>query len=210
MLDFIRLNGKKFLRFLRSLKDIKTHMRITEADEIARRYLVMNGFDGILTVLGLIVGAYSVGNIDPRIIIGAGIGTVFALGISGISGSYMAEKAERKRKLLMLEKAMLKSLDNSMISEASTTIPILTALINGLSPAVGGFVVLSPFILSIFGYFPIEYAFYASIGLTMLSLFLIGVFIGRISKENVVLHGFKMALIGLATAAIILFLKDLY
>ena len=48
--------------------------KILALDTIARRYLVMNSFDGVLTIIGILIGAYSVGINDSRIIIAAGLG----------------------------------------------------------------------------------------------------------------------------------------
>jgi len=43
--------------------------------KIARRYLVMNSFDGVLTILGVVVGTYMADEIThPSIVLSAGFG----------------------------------------------------------------------------------------------------------------------------------------
>jgi predicted membrane protein (TIGR00267 family) len=66
---------------------------------IARRCFVKNGFDGSMTMLGIIVGAWVVNATQTEIIVTSGLGACLAMGISGVSGAYMTERAERKRDL---------------------------------------------------------------------------------------------------------------
>ena len=65
----------KRLRFLigRISSDLKDHLgrfrsyiTIARASAIARRYFVMNAFDGALTILGVILGAFMATEVDPR------------------------------------------------------------------------------------------------------------------------------------------------
>jgi predicted membrane protein (TIGR00267 family) len=70
------------------------YIQITEMGPIARRYFVKNGFDGSMTMLGIIVGAWVVNVTQPEIVVTAGLGACLAMGISGISGAYMTERAE--------------------------------------------------------------------------------------------------------------------
>lgn len=69
----------------------------------------MNAFDGALTMLGVVIGAYVVGVLKPINIISAGIAGSIAMGTSGMIGTYMAEKAMLKElehyklKLLFLQ-----------------------------------------------------------------------------------------------------------
>ncbi len=59
------------------LKDFRDYVRVTK---IARRYFVMNAFDGALTMLGILVGAYLSGNASTTLVITAGIGASIAMG----------------------------------------------------------------------------------------------------------------------------------
>ena len=62
---------------------------------IARRFFVMNSFDGSLTMLGIIVGSWVSGVRNPSKIVGTGLGACLAMGISGMVGAYASERAER-------------------------------------------------------------------------------------------------------------------
>lgn len=88
----------------------KLYAEMTDLGEITRRYFVMNFFDGVLTVLGFIIGSFIrfLQNAPPSkidIIVPA-IATSIAIGISGISGGYLSERAERKRNIIEMHKSM--------------------------------------------------------------------------------------------------------
>ena len=51
-----------------------------------------------------------------------------AMGISGISGAYLAERAERKRDLKKLEMAMLKNLDDTHYARATEFASVIVAV----------------------------------------------------------------------------------
>jgi predicted membrane protein (TIGR00267 family) len=75
----------------------------------------MNGFDGALTTLGVIMGAYIAGVLEIKLILSAGFGASLAMGISGATGAYMAEKAERVKSMKELEEAMFTTLNDTVI-----------------------------------------------------------------------------------------------
>ncbi|MFX1486142.1 MAG: VIT1/CCC1 transporter family protein [Promethearchaeota archaeon] len=189
------------------LNRIRTYVRITGINEIARRYFVMNAFDGALTILGIIMGAYAIGAIDPKVIIGAGLGGSLAMAISGVSGAYMTESAERLRELERLEKAMLKTLDNTVQSRAIRFASIYVAVVDGAAPLAVSTIAIVPFILSQIGLFEVGIAVILSVGVNLLILFLLGGFLGRISKRNVIISGLKMAAAGIGTALVALLLN---
>ncbi|MBN2155430.1 MAG: VIT1/CCC1 transporter family protein [Candidatus Lokiarchaeota archaeon] len=89
----------------------KLYGEMTDLGEIARRYFVMNFFDGVLTVLGIVIGSFilflTTENAPnrPAIIIQA-LATSIAIGISGITGGFLSERAERKRNIIELRRAM--------------------------------------------------------------------------------------------------------
>lgn len=130
------------------LKRIKKYILASQAHEIALRVFVMNSFDGILAIMGVVIGAHLSRVSDPRVVITTGIGGSVALGISGICSAYMAESAARKMKQKKLEGAMLKSLDDTQLSRASKFAMVLVALVNGISPAAGGMILLLPYVLA--------------------------------------------------------------
>jgi len=57
------------------------------------------------------------------------------MGISGVSGAYLAERAERKRDLRKLEMAMLKKLEDTHYARASEFASFVVAAVDGIRPA---------------------------------------------------------------------------
>jgi predicted membrane protein (TIGR00267 family) len=177
----------------------RNYVKITEADEIARRYFVMNAFDGSLTMLGIIIGTFLANVHEPRIVIGAGVGASLAMGMSGFFGTYMTERAERTRALKKLERAMVTNLDETVWDDASTFVSIWTAAVDGLSPALAAIVAVIPFILAQIGIMDFYSALSASLVLIAVTLFLLGAFLGKISEESIPLNGIRMLLVGVLT-----------
>jgi len=175
---------------------------------IARRYFIKNGFDGSMTILGIIVGSWIVGVTEPEIIVTAGLGACLAMGVSGLFGAYMTEKAERKRHLKTLETAMLTDLSDSIHSDASDFVSVYAAFIDGASPMLTAAISLIPFILTLTGMFAIWDAYVASFILTLATLFFLGLYLGRIAKENIWLYGIQTVVAGILIIAIVLLLGD--
>ncbi len=67
-----------------ALTPVKTLLEISDSGEIMRRYFVVNGFDGTLTMLGLIMGFYVSNHVDISVVITTCLATALALGISGV------------------------------------------------------------------------------------------------------------------------------
>jgi len=178
---------------------------VTKASGIARRYFVMNGFDGAMTVFGIVLGSWIAGG-TPRFIIVASLGACLAMGLSGFFGAYMAEKAERERRLKEMEKATNNNVDPIQY-EAARFVEIYVALIDGLSPALTGIISIIPFILVSVGWMCIGNAYIASLVLSLAMLFLLGIYLGKIAKENGWLYGIAMLMVGAFTALIIFFIQ---
>ena len=173
---------------------------------IARRYFVKNGFDGSMTMLGIIVGAWVVNVTQPEIIVTAGLGACLAMGISGLSGAYMTERAERKRDLKNLETAMMTKLNDSVITDATKFVSFYAAIVDGGSPILTALISLSPFFLVIYGLIAVQSAYITSLVVTLVTLFMLGIYLGKIAKENALLYGIQTLVAGVATIAIVLML----
>jgi len=186
------------------LGKVRLYIQVTHLGDIARRYFVLNGFDGAMTVLGVILGAWIVGVDSPNVIVMTGLGACMAMGISGFFGAYITEKAERKRQLKIFEESILTSLDGSIYQDASEFAPAFAALIDGASPALTAIISLIPFILSIAGLISIWNSYIISIILNLTTLFSLGVYLGKIAGENIWLYGLCMTMAG-AIIAIIVF-----
>ena len=179
---------------------LKEYSKISGVGEISRRYFVMNAFDGALTMLGVIIGAYLSNIRSPAPIISAGLAGSLAMAISGVSGAYMTERAERIRKLKSLERSMLKELRKSIHYKSHRFAVIVTSLTDGLSPFLSAMIVLSPFFLLSLDLLSWETAFCLSIILTLILLFSIGVYLAKVSEESLIVYGLQMLCIGGLTA----------
>ncbi|MFX1359456.1 MAG: VIT1/CCC1 transporter family protein [Promethearchaeota archaeon] len=80
---------------------------------ISRRKFFNNCFDGALTCAGIVSGLFIIflspngSNITPGNVIITGFATALAIGISGLWGAFLSEKAERKKKLMDLKREMV-------------------------------------------------------------------------------------------------------
>ncbi|MCW4036226.1 MAG: hypothetical protein NWE75_03445 [Candidatus Bathyarchaeota archaeon] len=189
------------------LDDIGVYLRVTKAHRILRRYFAMNAFDGSMTSLGVVIGAYISDISDPRAVIGVIIVSGIAMAISGFSGTYLTENAERSSSLDELEDAMLVNLDDTIYGQASRFVSIFAAVVDGSAPFIASIPSVVPFFLALFGMIGVGPAFYASIGASLVTLFMLGVFLGRVSRRNVVYSGVKMVVAGLAVALLALLLN---
>ena len=161
--------------------ELREYIEIAGAGEILRRYFAMNAFDGALTMMGFVVGTYISGLRDPRVVLTTGISASFAMGVSGFVGALLTEKAERERKVRELERAMLKSLDGTIIATASKVAILLAAIVDAVAPALTALIISSPFILSCMEFIDYDIAVLASLAISMLLLYALGSYLGKIS-----------------------------
>lgn len=178
-------------------------LRVSRAHVIVRRYFVVNGFDGALAMLGIITGFYVSNESDPVVIRTTCLGAAIALAVSGLSSAYISETAERRHELRALEGAMIADLEDSVYGQARHLIPAVIALVNGLAPLVISLLIILPFWLSAlvptFPFPPLE----SSIVVAMAVIFLLGVFLGKISETFWLLAGVQTLVIAVTTCGII-------
>lgn len=197
----------KIKTWLNSLKfKFKFYSRLSELDEVARRYFVMNAFDGVLAVLGLIAGAHISGNANPRIVLGSGLGLALAMSISGFSGAYIAEKAERSRQLREIEKALFIDIDGTMLDKAMNLSVVLTAFINAIAPLITSMLALVPYALAISNIITLMEAFTLSLLVISLMLFTLGYYLGRVIGRTPLRYGLITLIIGLAVGFLVMIL----
>jgi len=189
-------------------RKVKVYLHITKASGIARRYFIMNGFDGAMTIFGIVLGSWMAGVTKPEVILFAGFGACLAMGVSGFFGAFMAEKAERERHLKDMEEATKNRVD-PIHYEAARFVVIYVALIDGLSPALTATISLAPFILASVKIISVSSAYFISVPLSLAVLFLLGIYLGKVAKENGWLYGVAMVAVG-ALTALIIFLIQLF
>jgi len=189
-------------------RKVKVYLHITKASGIARRYFIMNGFDGAMAIFGIVLGSWMAGVAKPEVILLAGSGACLAMGVSGFFGAFMAEKAERERHLKDMKEATKNRVD-PIHYEAARFVVIYVALIDGLSPALTATISLAPFMLASMKIISISSAYFISVSLSLAVLFLLGIYLGKVAKENGWLYGMAMVAVG-ALTALIIFLIQLF
>jgi predicted membrane protein (TIGR00267 family) len=191
---------------LRRITDnIQRYSRYVNIGEIARRYFAMNAFDGVLTIIGVLMGNFTAGVEDARIVVTTGLATCVAMGISGLWGAYLTEAAERQRELLELEELTLTDLQETGLGEASRAAVVIVALVDGLSPFLAALIVLIPFFIP--QLFPtLQWTYITALGLAMAALFGLGAFLGRVSRRNIAIYGFRTVIAGAISIIISLLL----
>jgi predicted membrane protein (TIGR00267 family) len=180
------------------LHKLREYSDIASIDEIARRYFAMNAFDGVLTIIGVLMGNYTAHVRDPTVVLVTGFSTCIAMGVSGLWGAYLTEAAERKRELDDLESHTLTDLSETKIGRASRVAVVVVALVDGLAPFLAALVVLFPFFLSNL-LADIVFSYYVSLGMALVVLFVVGAFLGKVSRENLIISGVKMIGAGLVS-----------
>ena len=178
-------------------------LELIKKNEIIRRYIVMNSFDGVLTILGIVIAMLIAGALEPKLVIISSIGVIIATGVSGIWGGYSAEKAERSRHLKVLERHLLRNLSETQIDSEYKKMSLMMGLANGLSSSIVSFILIIPFFLAQLNLIGKYSAYLYSLCLIVLSLFALGWFVGSIAKEHKIKQGIQMIGAGVLVGIII-------
>ncbi|MFH0831495.1 MAG: hypothetical protein V1886_01350 [archaeon] len=186
-------------RFLRKMNEF---WKLADISDIARRYFAMNIFDDVLMVLGILLAGFF-SKAGAEFITTAVTGAAVAVTVSGTWGAYIAESSERKGKIKSLERKMAINLRKSPIEKAHNFATLFLSLVNGLPSIIVAMFIILPFILKM----GIMLSYSIAFALSFFVLFWIGAFLGRLGKENLILSGAKMILVGII-CSIIIFLVE--
>ena len=182
---------KKFNAFIQK---VKVYNKIANITQITRRYIALNGFDGVTTILGVLLGNYVIGALDFKHVIISGSAVCISLGVSGVWSAYNSESSERTKEIKDLEMSTLHVLDGTIISRAQRFATIVLSALNGITSGLSAFIPLLPFF---FGKFiSVKTCYYIGAALAFIILIAIGIFLGRISKRNLILSAVKMVVAG--------------
>lgn len=191
------------------LYEIRASFGLTGSHAIARRYMVVNGFDGALTMMGLIVGFKLSGTGDLRLMIGACLGAAVALAVSGVSGAYVSESAEKRKELQELEQAMVGDLTGSIHERAARLLPLVIAFVNGFSPFLVSLLIIAPLVAAHLELplplAPLDF----SLIVAFCVLFVLGVYLGVISGGRWIWGGTRALFIAIVTTAMIVAMNRL-
>jgi len=188
-------------------KRLKRILRYSESAEYPRRYAVMNAFDGVITILGIILGSKLLGSAEAGQIVAASVGALIAMGVSGASGTYITEMAEQERKIKELQDAMLTNLEGTILVKAHREAALISALVDSAAAIFAGLLAVAPYFLTVAGYIPDVAAFYSSLIISLSLLFTLGVFLGRVAGRSLLFSGLKALGIGCLTLLFLLLLN---
>lgn len=189
------------------LEKWREYAEISEAGQIARRAFANNSFDGVLTMIGVVMGSFVVGVQDASVVLVTGISTALAIGISGGWGAYLTESAERRHAMSELEQQTLVQLKETKIGRASRLAVVMVATVDGLSPFLAAMLVVVPFFFA--SLLPsITYAYWSSMALALIGLFGLGIYLGHISRGNWFISGVRTIVAGVACMALSYFLEQ--
>lgn len=172
-------------------------------DEIGSRYFVLNGFDGILTVLGVVIGSYLTGAQPSNVLIG-GFGAAIGLFFSGLSAAYITERAQRLKKLNKIENQMITDLSDTEKEEKVKKSVKKVSAINGVSPLLFSTLVLMPFIVA--QIYDFELFYEVSFAISLLSLAVLGAYLPE-SRQMKLKSAFWMILAGIGVGIVTAFIS---
>jgi len=186
-------------------------------DESNKRYLLRGFIDGVLSSLGVVIGAstaigLAAANQATAVIIAAGIGGGVANGFSNILGAFVGEKLVKEKKLRNIENAMLKkgALQGTELDKNLEKKVVYSGLYDGIATILGSLVPVFPFIIGRLFSIQSLVLLYISAIISLLLFFILGLYIGKISKENLIISGLKLVAFGVFTLIITLLIKMLF
>jgi predicted membrane protein (TIGR00267 family) len=160
------------------------------------RYIILGSIDGILAVLGVVIGASNVSS-NPNLIINAALGGAIALAMTNGLGSYLAESAVEYGHLADLEKPLLRNLGSTSLEKETRNKILYDTLAHGGSSLIGSLVPILPFV------FLEYYALEVSVGLSIIVLAALGMFSGKIARQNLILHSVRMVGLGILVVIVV-------
>ncbi len=178
---------------------VRDYADITNVGPIIRRYFVIGAFDGALTILGVVIGAFVAGasEADKPLVLAASLSAGIGLAISSAVGAYEAERVEKKLDQYTIERAMLTKMSEEH-RDAFRFAAVLSALVHGIAPLIAAIVPIVPFY-----FLDVRSATVAAITVTLLLLFIIGTYLGRLVRDRFFLTGLRFVAAGLGTAVLL-------
>jgi predicted membrane protein (TIGR00267 family) len=165
------------------------------------RYVALGSMDGILAVMGVILTASGIaslsgGDLSNYAIALTGLSGGIALAMSNAFGSFIGERAEEKRNLRELERKMIMDegqLDDTIIHKQAKKRVYMSMFTHGFSSFIGSFLPIVPFLI-----FKDKLpATITTVILCFIALIILGIYLGKVSHENLFKTSFEIVIIGL-------------
>lgn len=173
------------------------------------RYIALGTLDGILAVMGVTLAASVVsagGAVIPNYIIGlTGLSGGVAISMSNAFGSFIGERAEEFRNIRELEHKMMldeRKLDDTVIHKQAKKRVYMSMFTHGFSSFIGSFIPVTPFLL-ITDKFT---AIITTIILCFTALAILGIYLGRVSRENILKTSIEIVIIGILIGVVSFFI----
>ena len=163
----------------------------------------LRGFiDGALSTLGIVVGALAA---SSSVILAAAIGGTLANGISNVLSAFSAAGAEDYTELRQVEKAMVdKELKGGMLDRQISKQTTLKASVDGVATIIGGAIPILPYLFMV----P-DKAVFVSVGLVIFVIFIIGMYLGKLSRRNILFSALKMSFFAASVAAVVYLIQSI-
>lgn len=170
------------------------------------RYVALGTMDGILAVMGVTLAASGVsaasGAEISNFVIGlTGLSGGIALAMSNAFGSFIGERAEESRTLRELEEKMMLNegeLDDTLIHQQAKRRIYMSMFTHGFSSFIGAFVPVVPFL--IIGDRTV--ALVTTLVACFIALVVLGIYLGRVSRESLLRTSVEIVIIGIVISAI--------
>jgi predicted membrane protein (TIGR00267 family) len=170
------------------------------------RYVALGSLDGILAVMGVTLaasGVVSFGGLEiPTYVIGlTGLSGGIAIAMSNAFGSFIGERAEEVRTIRELEQKMILeegSLDDTLIHEQARRRIYMSMFTHGFSSFSAAFVPVIPFL--IIG--DRITAIITTIILCFTALVILGIYLGRVSRESIFKTSLEIVIIGVVISLV--------
>lgn len=169
---------------------------------VPARYLVLGTIDGVVACLAVVLGlSFGSAHIETSLVVTAGLSAGLGLGISNGVGGYMAEYTVEKGRMRKLERAMMRKtghLEDTYIEDDIKRRLFFDTLTHGGCSFMGALVPILPFLLLA----DVGIAALLAIIMSLAILFILGLYMGKVTKEHLLISGAKMAVIGLIIAGV--------
>ena len=192
---------------MKILDKLRVNLSMVGGENILRRYFVMNGFDGALTALGIIIASLIIKSTEVKTLLFLGIGASISMGVSGFWIAYLTERAERTKEIKELEKDMVTELNDTIFTKANFWTSLIIAAVDGISPFMFSMLAISPFLFVSPGWITMTAGYIISISLVGVEVIVLGVFLGAISKENKLIYALKIIPAALIVAGLTFLLE---
>ncbi|MHA1934795.1 MAG: hypothetical protein ACW97A_05900 [Candidatus Thorarchaeota archaeon] len=190
------------------IKHIEDELELTERFEVIRRHAAMDVFDGVLPVLGILMAGLLIEGLQDIPLVFwttllAAIGTSIAHFVGGFSSAFLVESAEGKKLIEDLEKTMPTKYSHSVLVHADRDTTLIVSLLNGIVPSASILITISPMLVSAAGLVGHLESMLLSFVVGFALLFVLGVFLGRLSRTSIWISVLKTVFAGVFTILIL-------